>query len=190
MTNNNTLIDRALERGVQARGKVLENFRKISHKQFNWKPSPASWSIAQCLEHLVISDRSYFQVLEKIINGKYTLSFWEKYSPFSGLLGKMLIDNLQEEVKRKTKTSDKLVPAMSEKDPSFINDYLENLDTFMKYISACRQVDLNKTIITSPMLGFVTYSLKDAITFLPEHEHRHINQAIRVKEHPGFPGNN
>jgi hypothetical protein len=38
------------------------------------------------------------------------------------------------------------------------------------------------------MISWVTYSLRDALQFLFEHEHRP-NQAIRVKETPGFPTN-
>ena len=101
---NEALIDNALLRGEQAKEKVLSEFKNISHGQFNWKPSPEGWSIAQCLKHLVISDKSYFPDLVRIIEGKYAMTFWERYSPFSGLLGEMLINNLREEVKRKTKT--------------------------------------------------------------------------------------
>lgn len=39
------------------------------------------------------------------------------------------------------------------------------------------------------MISWVTYSLIDALEFLFEHEHRHINQAIRVKETAEFPTN-
>jgi hypothetical protein len=46
---------------------------------------------------------------------------------------------------------------------------------------------LDKTIITSPVIGFVTYNLRDAFQFLIQHEHRHINQAINVKHDVNFP---
>ena len=48
---------------------------------------------------------------------------------------------------------------------------------------------MDKTIITSPPVQFVTYSLRDAFQFLIQHEHRHINQAIRVKVNRSFPQN-
>jgi hypothetical protein len=37
-----------------------------------------------------------------------------------------------------------------------------------------------KTIITSPLAGFVTYSLDDCLTILIVHERRHVLQAKRV----------
>jgi hypothetical protein len=48
-------------------------------------------------------------------------------------------------------------------------------------------LDLAKTIITSPLASFVTYSLDDALTFVPMHCERHFNQAKRVSEAAGFP---
>lgn len=180
-------IEHRLQRGVEARQKVLQAFSGLTLKQFNWKASPASWSIAQCLEHLLISDSAYFGILEEIVKGKYSMTFWEKYSPFTGLFGKLLKDQLQEQVKRKMKTHIKLTPQTTEKGLHFLNEYIENLDIFQNYISKCIHVDLDKTIVTSPAIKIVTYSLRDAFQFLVEHEHRHIKQAIRVTEDLNFP---
>ena len=45
-------------------------------------------------------------------------------------------------------------------------------------------IDMVKTIITSPLLGVVTYSLDDCFTILAVHCQRHFGQAKRVTE-PG-----
>lgn len=180
-------IEHTLQRGRQAREKVLKTFPELTLRQFNWKVLPNSWSISQCLEHLVISDSAYFSNLEKITNGRYAMTFWEKYSPFTSLFGRVLKDQLQEQVKRKMKTHRKLTPQTSEKSLDFINEYVKNLDTFLNYVSNCRHIDIDKTIITSPTIKIITYSLRNAFQFLVEHEHRHINQAIRVRDNVNFP---
>ena len=48
---------------------------------------------------------------------------------------------------------------------------------------------VDKTIINSPLIPIVTYNLRDTFQFLIQHEHRHINQAIKVKANEGFPKN-
>jgi hypothetical protein len=96
-------------------------------------------------------------------------------------------DRLQEQVKKKMIAPKRIQPQRSDKDLSIIDDYCKNLDTFLTLISNCKNVDIDKAIITSPTIRIVTYSLKDAFTFLIQHEHRHINQAIRVKTNEGFP---
>lgn len=180
-------INTILQKGSEAKDKARNAFSGISPEQLNWKPSLQKWSIAQCLDHLVISDSSYFAELEKIIAGNYRMKFWEKYSPFTGMLGKIMKDRLQEEPKIKMKTSKKIQPSSGEMDMGIIDRYHKNLDRFLEYISNCRSVDLDKIIITSPITSVVTYSLRDALQFLIQHEHRHLNQAIRVKVTANFP---
>lgn len=91
--------------------------------------------------------------------------------------------------KEKMIAPEKIQPQRSDKNLSIIEDYCKNLDTFLGLISNCKNVDIDKTIITSPTIRIVTYSLRDAFTFLIQHEHRHLNQAIRVKVNEGFPRN-
>jgi uncharacterized damage-inducible protein DinB len=180
-------INERIKRGQAAKTKVQQTFFILTPAQLNWKPSPTQWSIAKCLEHLLISDRSYFEVLEKIAMQDYQMSLLEKYSPLTSFWGKTLKDQLQEKVKRKMTAPSKLKPSQSNKSADFVQVYLNNLDLFLDHIWNCRTVDLDKTIITSPTLKMVTYSLRDAFQFLIEHEHRHINQGIRLIAHESFP---
>jgi len=180
-------IKAILQKGNDARQKVQSDFSNLSLQQLNWKPSPESWSIAQCLNHLVVSDSSYFSILEKITDGSYKMSFWRKYSPFSKIFGRILEDQLREQVGRKLKAPKKFLPAASEFKMEILDRYYKNLDDFSGLIARCGNIDLDKTIITSPAVSFVTYSLRDAMQFLMQHEHRHINQAARVKTDERFP---
>ena len=180
-------INAILKKVREAKEKVQIEFSNISFQQLNWKPSLEGWSIAQCLYHLVVSDSSYFSLLKDISGGNYRMSFWAKYSPLSKLFGRIMKDQLQEDVKRRLKAPGKLLPGSSDIDPGIIDRYYKNLDNFSALISKCRNIDIDKIIITSPVVSFVTYSLKDALQFLMQHEHRHINQAIRVKTNEKFP---
>jgi DinB superfamily len=177
-------IEEILQKGKEAKEKVKKEFSAITFEQLNWKPSVETWSIRQCLEHLMISHDSYFPELEKITTGNYRMNFWEKHSPFTGMFGRMFKEQLTEQVKRKMKAPKKIQPQKSNKSLDLIQDYYKNLDIFLGYISNCSKVDIDKTIITSPLLGIITYS---ALFFLVQHEHRHVNQAIRVKNTEAFP---
>ena len=180
-------IETILQKGKEAKEKVQSEFSTISLQQLNWKPSPESWSIAQCLEHLIISHSTYFSALKKITEGIYQMSFWERYSPFSGICGRLLKDQLREQPKKKLIAPKIIRRSASEINEKIIGRYHESLDRFLQYISDCRNIDINTTIITSPAIRMVTYSLRDAFQFLIQHEHRHINQATRVKRNDNFP---
>ena len=182
-------INTIIKKGKEAKEKVSREFSVITLEQLNWKTSVESWSIAQCLQHLIASHNSYFADLKKITEGDYRMDFWEKYSPFTSMFGRLFKDQLQEQVKRKMSAPKKIRPAASKMQTGIIEDYHKNLDAFLQCISACQNTDLDKTIIKSPIATIVTYSLRDAFQFLIQHEHRHINQAIRVKTNGNFPRN-
>ena len=182
-------INSVLEKGKQAEEKVRSSFSNLTAEQLNWKPAPEKWSIGECLHHLIRTDRGYFPILEKITSNNYKMSFWQRASPFSKMWGGMFKKYLQENVTRKLKAPGKSQPSKSEIRTDIIDKYNQNLSKLLNYVDRCRNVELEKTIITSPMLSIVTYNLHDVITFLIQHEHRHINQAMRVKESEGFPNN-
>jgi len=187
MAADENFILSILQRGDEAKTKVAHQFTGLSFFQLNWKPHAGKWSIAQCLEHLIIADSCYFKDLEQITSGKYRMSFWEKHSPLTRIWGSLMKDQLQENVKRKMKAPGVIRPSASELSADIIERYHKNLETFLQYISNCRRVDLDNTIINSPTIHLVTYSLRDAFYFLINHEHRHINQAFRVKMDNAFP---
>ena len=123
-------INTMLQKGKEAKEKVRLAFSGISPEQLNWKPVPGKRSIAQCLDHLVVSDSSYFPELEKIIAGNYRMKFWEKYSPFTGIMGRIMKDRLQEQPKIKMKAPKKIQPSPSEIDTGIFERYHKNIDSF------------------------------------------------------------
>jgi hypothetical protein len=179
--NNGAFINEKLQKGSEARKKVVSNFSGISSDELNWKAAPGSWSIGQCLEHLIISDSSYFPSFKKIAEGNYRMTRWERWSPFSGVAGRFFKEQLREDVKKKMKAPKVFLPAHSHIDTGIVDRFYQHHDIFQKYIRAFDKIDLDRPIISSPSIAIITYSLRDVVHFLTEHEHRHINQAIRAK---------
>ena len=180
-------IESMLIKGKEAGDKVKAGFSNINLQQLNWKPAPESWSIGQCLDHLIISDCSYFPALKKITNHTYEMTAWQKWSPFSGLFGTILADQLQEKPKGKLKAPKVFAPSFSQVDAGIFDRFHKHLNTLLEYIAALKEIDIDKTRITSPAAKFVTYNLRNTIKILIPHLHRHINQAIRVKQKTDFP---
>jgi hypothetical protein len=182
-----SFIDEISARGNEAKAKATREFSKLTLEQLNWKPTGKGWSIGQCLDHLIQSHRAYYADLEQIVAGTYEMTLWEKYSPLTKLWGRELRKHLQETVKKKMVAPKLIQPAGSNFMLEHLGDYYQSLDDFLSYISKCKDVDIDHTIINSPTVKIVTYSLRDAFQFLLQHEHRHLNQAIRVKVSAGFP---
>lgn len=162
-------------------------FGKLGRDQLNWKINGRTWSIAQCFDHLITVNTLYFPLFERMRQNGIELTWLERYSPLSGFFGRYLIRTLSPEYKKKSKTSRKGFPSASDLDGEIISRFSEHQKHLSEKINAIsREIDLAKQIITSPLMGFVTYSLGDALTILTVHERRHLDQARRVMETEGF----
>ena len=175
------LIDELIFKAEDARKKFKDQLSGLSLSQLNWKPGPETWSIGQCLDHLVVSDCLYFPAYKKITEGKYQVNFWQSWSPFSGLFGKMLVSQVQEQPRKKMKTPKALRPTESKVDIGIYERFDKHLDSLLKYIALSAQLDIDKIKITSPVSKFITYSLRNSFLLLVQHEHRHLNQAIGIR---------
>jgi hypothetical protein len=53
-------------------------FGQLSAEQINWKPVEGEWSIGQCFDHLIISNRPYLTIIEEVREGKKRQRVWER----------------------------------------------------------------------------------------------------------------
>lgn len=160
----------------------------MSAAQLNWKPSAKSWSVGQCFDHLITTHSLYLPVFSKLTTGDTQPSFWEKVSPLSGFFGRFLIRSMDPANLKKMKTTSKAQPSASEIGGDIIERFVEHQEEIIAALEALpANVDVSKTVITSPLMGLVTYTLDDTFTILAYHCRRHFDQAKRVTETVGFP---
>ena len=162
------------------------SFGSLSIEQLNWKPAEKSWSVAQCLEHLILTNREFYSEFDRLATGNRQNSFWENWSPFTGFVGRFLVKAVTEDSKKAKAPSKKIVPP-SEIPADIVDQFERNVAEVNEKINACAGADRSKTVVTSPFLSFMTYRLDDAYSVLVEHSKRHIRQAKRVTEAEGFP---
>jgi len=166
---------------------VQESFGKLSESQLNWKPAVDKWSVDECIDHLIKANTLYFPQFEKIIKGEHKNSFWQTISPLSGMWGSFLLKSVSPDNAKNIKTASVFQPFKSSKPLSIISDFVKNNDELSGYIKKLEATNLKKTKISSPVSGFITYSLENTLNILTSHEQRHINQAKRVTNMEGFP---
>jgi len=184
----NDKLDSTIQNLQQVANTTRSTFGLLSHLQLNWKPAAKSWSVAQCFDHLITTHSLYFPSLERLATAKEQMSFWQRMSPLSGFFGRFLIKSLDPQNLKKISTTGKAFPSESEIDSSIIERFCEHQDQLIDHLKKLpKDLDAEETIITSPLLGIVTYSLADTFTILDVHCRRHFNQAVRVTQVNGFP---
>jgi len=161
-------------------------FGRLTATQLNWKPSPERWSVAQCFDHLLTTNKGYFPEIDNVLAGKKR-KFWERVPVLPGLMGKLLIKAVDPASTRKVKAPKVFQPAQSDISGSVINDFVAQQATIIEKMKATEHLDLERINITSPVASVVTYSLMDTYRVIVVHNRRHFEQARRVTEESGFP---
>lgn len=164
---------------------VRRRFGVLTREQLDWRPPSGGWSVAQCLDHLVRTTDSYGDDFRAIAEGRYRARAWARLSPFSRYFGRFLREQ-QERDDRKTKTVARFVPP-SDVGAGIVERFARSQDELAALIRAAANADWDRTIVSSPFSGLVTYSLADAYAIMLVHQRRHVRQAVRVTEEPGFP---
>src|SRR5215218_8651092 len=161
-------------------------FGNFTSDQLNWKPGEKSWSVGQCLEHIIKTNEEFYPEFEKLAGGARKNNFIENYSPLTGFFGRFLIKAVSEDSKKAKAPSKRIVPP-SDIGGDIIERFASHIEEVNQKVAACSGADRHKTVVTSPFLAVFTYKLDDAYTVLVEHTKRHFRQAKRVKETEGFP---
>ena len=167
-------------------GKAQNVFGNLSAEQINWKPNPDGWSVGQCFEHLIKSNRLFFPELERIADGRRANSFLENYSPLSSFFGNLLVNSLKKD-ERKFKAPTKAIVPPSDVDASIVELFAAHQTDLIERVKRTEMADWQKTKITSPFMKLITYTLADGYRVVVEHERRHVRQAERVLRADNFP---
>ncbi len=171
-------------RQISAEAKSI--FGGLSGEQINWKPSAENWSVGQCFDHLVVTNKMELRAIEKAVRGEHTQTFWERLPILPTVFGKFLLKMVDPENAKKFKAPKNFCPSQSEVNPQILREYFETTEKVIELMQASDKFDTKKMIITSP-IPRITYSLFVAFKTIPLHDRRHFRQAKRVLETEGFP---
>jgi hypothetical protein len=164
-----------------------KEFGRLSPAQLNWKPSAEQWSVGQCFDHLIVTNRCFFPDMEKVAAGEYKSSLWGRVSPLSGFFGRFILKALDPEKGRKTKAPRVFEPAKSDVAADVIERFATHQEELSALMRATAGADLRGLKVTSPVSPVATYSLLDAYRIVVAHERKHFEQARRVTRAEGFP---
>ncbi len=152
-----------------------------------WSPGPGVWSIAECLEHLVDTNRLYLEAISRRLD--VASRGGARAGEFrGGRLAAWFIDMVGPRNRRRAKAPKVFTRSLPEAGADSLERFLATLVNFDESTRRARGVDLTRTSIPSPVSGLIRFRLGDAFRVVIEHAKRHIDQAERILHHPEFPG--
>jgi hypothetical protein len=161
----------------------------LSDAQFNWRPSPSRWSVAQCLNHLVLTGTFAANGQEAAIarlreRGRHSDGPYA-YRGISARMGAMISKGVEPPVQKKFKTGRKVVPAEHHDRDALLAEFIAVHERLAKAIVSAKGLDLAAASVPLPILMF-SMRLGQSLAFEIAHARRHLWQARQVKASPGF----
>jgi hypothetical protein len=151
----------------------------LTREQLNWKPSPAEWSVGQCLDHLCVANDVYIAAMEQALEGRPPGTAAE-ITP--GWFGRWFIDNYIEpsaQTKR-GRAPAKIVPA-SEVAPGIDARLLAGNQRARDLIRRAAGHDVNRVRFKNPFVRGIRFTVGTGLEILVRHQRRHLLQAERVR---------
>jgi len=166
--------------------RAIKSFSHLSENQFNWKPDPESWSVGECLSHLVNSNKLYLNKLEHI-SSLHPIGSEQNYRYSQSLMGKIILKGVDPQNVKKVKTFKVFYPASSNFKKDIMDEYIKCCEKLIYLASKMNHLDLKKIKLSSPVNILIRLNLGDPLNIIPKHDERHLNQAEKLMSQKEFP---
>ena len=155
-------------------------FGSVSSEKMNLKPAPESWSIAETIMHLYMTNGDYLKVFEKVNKGESTVPFLGKVPFIVKMFGNMIFKAVDPARKKKIKTMKPWNPSESKVEEDILDKFLEQQKWLSEAIGKTKPYLEKDLVISSPANRNIVYKLEKAIDIVVNHEERHLEQCREV----------
>ena len=162
-------------------------FGALDARQLNWKPDAARWSVAQCLEHLLAANRLMIRSASDALSPAHARTLWQRLPGLPRLLGPMMVRSQAPESTRRFTAPPAARPATSDVAADIVERFVEQHRNAAGQVSRLDEGVADATIMASPFMSVITYSVLDGWRLMVAHDRRHLAQARRAVDAPGFP---
>lgn len=173
-------------RSAQSRLRRLSD--KLSDEEWNKRPAKASWSAAECVEHLNLTSKAYLALLPDAVararkrGGPRTKHY--RHDPLGWFMSAMMgpLRHLGKFKVLPVKTTPAFVPRRGRTQKQIMSDFVRMQAELAAVIRSGDGLPLDKEKIVSPFGGRMKYSAYSALVIIAHHQHRHIQQAEQATE--------
>jgi DinB family protein len=159
----------------------------LSEAQLNWRTHSSCWSVAQCLQHIVLGHQAYLPPIDASIKQAREQQFVGS-GPFKyGWFGNWFARSLDAPPKFKMKNPKVITPPRDLAGGKAVADFDRVHEELLRRVYEVNGIDLRRAKMTSPFLRLLRLSLGQAFAVLTAHARRHVWQAWQVRNHPAFP---
>src|SRR5262245_39587765 len=161
-------------------------FGSLDMRQLNWRPDERRWSVAQCFQHLLTANGLVLQSARDALRNPPS-TIWQRLPLVPRLFGLALIRSQAPSTTRKFTAPAKARPTASDIPRDIVERFVDQHYAAVEWVQTVDERDAVRSVMISPFIRFVTYSVLDGCRLVVAHDHRHFEQARRVMLSSGFP---
>jgi hypothetical protein len=159
----------------------------LTDEQFTWQPSPRSWSVAQCIDHLNVTARMYLPRLDEGIAEAIRRGLYGE-GPFAhDFVGKLFVRTMEPPPRLKVKAPTAFQPAPLRSRSEIMAAFRAYQVQFVDRLRQASGLDLRRAKVVSPASAWIKMSLNSGFALMAAHERRHLWQARQLIAARGFP---
>jgi hypothetical protein len=172
--------DRALSELYAGRKQFLDSIAGLTEAQWNFKPAPNVWSIAECAEHIALSDDYLLESLPKLLKTPADPAKRTSAKGKDEFVLKATLDR-----SHKAQAPEMLVPKRRwPNEAALAEHFQQSRDRLLDYVRTTED-DLRDHFMEHPI--FKTVDAYQVILMMSAHTERHTAQLMEVKQAPGYP---
>ena len=169
--------------------KDFGKFKMLSESQINWKPSLENWSIAECVDHLIVTNKLYLEEFEKQFGEKRIETDCSKTEVQHKWLSRFIIKSVDPANAKKVSTFSVFMPSLSSHSKDVFDSFSNLQNQFIHLLRTAENLNLNEYVMSSPAAKIIKENFCDVLEIIRLHDRRHFNQAEKLFNHPNFPKN-
>lgn len=144
------------------------------------RPAPDSWSPAECVAHLNLTSRAFIPQLRDALREARGLGGSAPARYRMGVVGWLLRRMTGPGQGVKVKTTARFVPGSTAPAAELVAEFDALQDEQMELVRGADGVPIHRIRVTSPFNERLKYNAFAALSILPGHQHRHLEQAERA----------
>lgn len=165
----------------------IKKLYSLSDDQINWKPDSDVWSVAECIEHLAVTNKLYFNEMERQFAEKQISCIDSDESVKHKFFGKLIMKAVDPSNDRKTKTFNVFKPGRSSYNRNVIDKLINIQKDLINLISASFNINFNKYVMSSPASKLIKENFSDVLEIIRLHNKRHLLQIDQLIKEKNFP---
>ena len=166
----------------RATARAWELVKSTDGRLFTVRPTPGSWSAAECLSHLSLSTELFLPVLREAIDGARAKGVVAAGKPRMDAIGRLLRWFLEPPIRSRVKTSTPFVPKSVRAKAEAFGEFSTLQSKLLDLLHEAENIDVRKVRIVSPFDKRVKYNLYSAFLIVAAHQRRHLWQAEQAIE--------